>query len=186
MKRLQAVATGETEAGREAHGEATERNERRPGKDLEGASPTWVFWILLPSYSGTLSPLWVQVLHQQNKEIKIRYLSKLPLVSLFLGYTFQGLLLGPHFYKPEHSSAGLSRRDGCHAEERDRGEKKYMQECDSPSQKRLVPQCYSSLVIGLIFYLEPFLRQVQKHQHSHLQVKPGPRVLLNPSSFQLY
>jgi hypothetical protein len=58
-----------------------------------------------------------------------------------------------------------------------------MEEYDFVSQKCLAPQCYYFLVTGLIFYFKASLWQVQKHQHDRLQVKPGTRVLLNPSSF---
>lgn len=40
---LQAVATSKSIAGREAHGEVTERDERPPEKDLGGASPNMSF-----------------------------------------------------------------------------------------------------------------------------------------------
>lgn len=59
------MATGETVAGREAHGEVTERNERRPEKDLGGgASPNMgfldstaqLFWDPEPSLAAGSSP----------------------------------------------------------------------------------------------------------------------------------
>lgn len=74
----------------------------------QGQLPTQVFWIQLLNCFGTLSKVSPSLgFGFFTGEIKISGLSKLPLALLFLGYTFLGFLLGLHFYKLEHSSAGL-------------------------------------------------------------------------------